>query len=150
MEFEKNNLQLIWQTGKPYFDRAREIKKDKTGICLNEFINEMEYAYAAADVVISRSGAMAISELCVMGKPVIFVPYPFAAEDHQTANAQNLVNKQAALMIKDNDALDKLVAAIIDLAKDSEKQLELKTNISKLAITNADEIIAKEILSAIK
>ncbi len=150
VEFEKNNLQLIWQTGKPYFDRAKQITNGKTGICLNEFINEMEYAYAAADVVISRSGAMAISELCVMGKPVIFVPYPFAAEDHQTANAQNLVNKQAALMIKDNDALDKLVAAIIDLAKDNEKQLELKTNINKLAITNADEIIAKEILSAIK
>ena len=92
---------------------------------------------------------MAISELCVMGKPAVFVPYPFAAEDHQTANAQNLVNKNAGLMIKDNEALDRLVATIIDLSKDEEKQTELKNNISKLGVSNADEVIAKEILLAI-
>ena len=148
-EFIKNDLQLIWQTGKPYVEKAKQSIVGKPGIWANDFITEMEYAYAAANLVISRSGAMAISELCVMGKPVIFVPYPFAAEDHQAANAQSLVNKNAALMIKDNEALDRLVAAIIELSKDEQKQTTLKTNISKLAITNADEIIAKEILSAI-
>ena len=148
-EFIKNDLQLIWQTGKPYVEKAKQTTVGKPGIWANDFITEMEYAYAAANLVISRSGAMAISELCVMGKPVIFVPYPFAAEDHQAANAQSLVNKNAALMIKDNEALDRLVAAIIELSKDEQKQTTLKTNISKLAITNADEIIAKEILSAI-
>ena len=148
--FEENGLQLIWQTGKPYAEKAKQRAAGKTGYWVNEFISEMEYAYAAADLVISRSGAMAISELCVMSKPVVFVPYPFAAEDHQTANAQNLVNKEAALMIKDNEALDKLVPAIIDLSKNEQKQTILKTNIAKLAITNADMTIANEILSTIK
>ncbi|MCB0710092.1 MAG: UDP-N-acetylglucosamine--N-acetylmuramyl-(pentapeptide) pyrophosphoryl-undecaprenol N-acetylglucosamine transferase, partial [Chitinophagaceae bacterium] len=106
-------------------------------------------AYAAADLVISRSGAIAIAELCVMKKAVVFVPYPFAAEDHQTVNAQSLVNKNAGIMIKDSEALEKLVPAIISLSKDESKQQELKNNIGKLAITNADEIIATEILKMI-
>ena len=109
----------------------------------------MEYAYAAADLVISRAGAMAIAELCVMNKAVIFVPFPYAAEDHQTVNAQNLVNKNAGIMIKDGEALELLVTSVIALSNDENKQQELKSNISKLAITNADEIIAKEILKLI-
>jgi UDP-N-acetylglucosamine--N-acetylmuramyl-(pentapeptide) pyrophosphoryl-undecaprenol N-acetylglucosamine transferase len=86
----------------------------------------------------------------VAKKPAVFVPFPFAAEDHQTVNAQNLVNKNAGIMVKDTEALDKLAAAIISLSKDEQKQTELKTNISKLGITNADEIIAKEILNTIQ
>ena len=93
-DFEKNNLQLIWQTGKPYIAKAKELAASKTNIWVNDFIVQMEHAYAAADVVISRSGAMAITELCVQKKAVLFVPFPFAAEDHQTANAKNLVNKK--------------------------------------------------------
>ncbi|MBK8521766.1 MAG: undecaprenyldiphospho-muramoylpentapeptide beta-N-acetylglucosaminyltransferase [Chitinophagaceae bacterium] len=147
--FEQNNLQLIWQTGKPYVEKAIHTTKGKPDIRTNDFITRMEFAYAAADLVISRSGAMAIAELCVMKKAVIFVPFPFAAEDHQTVNAQNLVNKNAGIMIKDSEALALLVPAIIALAKDEHKQEELKTNISKLAITNADEIIATEILKNI-
>ncbi|MBK6380653.1 MAG: undecaprenyldiphospho-muramoylpentapeptide beta-N-acetylglucosaminyltransferase [Chitinophagaceae bacterium] len=147
--FEQNNLQLIWQTGKPYVEKAKHTTKGKPGIWANDFITQMEFAYAAADLVISRSGAMAIAELCVMKKAVIFVPFPFAAEDHQTVNAQNLVNKNAGIMIKDGEALALLVPAIIALAKDESKQQELKSNISKLAITNADEIIATEILKNI-
>jgi len=147
--FEKNNLQLIWQTGKPYAEKAKERANGKTNIRVNDFINQMEFAYAAADLVISRSGAMAIAELCVLGKAVIFVPFPYAAEDHQTVNAQNLVNKNAGIMIKDNEALSKLVSAAIDLSADEKRQNGLKTNISKLGILNADEIIAKEILSNI-
>jgi len=109
----------------------------------------MQYAFAAADVVISRSGAMAIAELCVAKKAAVFVPYPLAAEDHQTANAQNLVNKNAGLMIKDNEAKDKLVVTVTDLMKNDSLQNELKENISKLAITDADDKIAGEILKTI-
>ena len=148
-EFEKNGLQLIWQTGKPYAAKGKERAAGKNNIWVNDFIMQMEYAYAAADMVISRSGAMAIAELCVVKKPVVFVPFPFAAEDHQTVNAQNLVNKNAGIMIEDSEALNELVPAIISLSRDVEKQNELKNNISKLGIINADEIIAKEILKLI-
>ncbi|AEW03537.1 UDP-N-acetylglucosamine--N-acetylmuramyl-(pentapeptide) pyrophosphoryl-undecaprenol N-acetylglucosamine transferase [Niastella koreensis GR20-10] len=147
--FAQNNVQLIWQTGKPYADRASAIAVENKNIWANSFITQMEYAYAAADIVISRSGAMSVAELCVAKKPVIFVPFPFAAEDHQTANAQNLVNKQAGLMIKDSEAKEKLVAKAIALAGDEQQQNMLKGNIAKLAITNADEVVAKEILRLI-
>ena len=147
--FEKHGLQLIWQTGKPYAAKGKERAAGKKNIWVNDFIMQMEQAYAAADMVISRSGAMAIAELCVCKKPAVFVPFPFAAEDHQTVNAQNLVNKNAGIMIKDSDALDQLVPAIIGLSTDVEKQNELKNNISKLGIINADEVIANEILKLI-
>lgn len=147
--FAENNLQLIWQTGKPYAAKGKEAAAGKANIWVNDFINQMENAYAAADLVISRSGAMAIAELCVMKKAAVFVPFPYAAEDHQTVNAQNLVNKNAGLMIKDSEALNKLVPSIIALAKDENKQRELKNNIAKLAVSNADEVIAKEILKLI-
>ena len=142
-------LQLVWQTGKPYAVEAMEKAKGKPAVWVNEFITQMEYAYAAADMVISRAGAMAIAELCVVQKPVLFVPYPFAAEDHQTVNAKNLVSKNAALMVKDDEALDKAVSIIIGLAKDENKQNELKKNIGTLAITDADKRIAEEILISI-
>jgi UDP-N-acetylglucosamine--N-acetylmuramyl-(pentapeptide) pyrophosphoryl-undecaprenol N-acetylglucosamine transferase len=148
-EFEKNNLQLIWQTGKPYADKAKARAAGKSNVWVNDFITQMEYAYAAADMVISRSGAMAIAELCVAKKPAVFVPFPFAAEDHQTVNAQNLVNKNAGIMVKDSDALDKLVPQILQLSKDEQKQTAMKSSIGKLGVTNADEIIAKEILKQI-
>ena len=92
---------------------------------------------------------MAIAELCVMRKAVIFVPFPYAAEDHQTVNAQSLVNKNAGIMIKDSEALERLVPAVTALAMDEREQQELKSNIGKLGITNADEIIAAEILKRI-
>jgi len=149
IEFEKNDLQLIWQTGKSFIAVAKELVKNKNNIWVNDFIIQMEYAYAAADMVISRSGAMAIAELSVEKKAVLFVPYPFAAEDHQTVNANNLVNKNAGMMIKDSDAFTLLVPAIINLSKDEEKQQLLRTNISKGAIANADEVIANNILSSI-
>lgn len=148
-EFEKNELQLIWQTGKPYATTAQQTAKGSANIYTSDFITNMEYAYAAADLIISRSGAMAIAEICVAKKPTIFVPYPFAAEDHQTVNAHNLVNKSAALTINDNEALDKLVSSIIALSNNLEKQHTLKQNIAKLAIINADEVIANEILSVV-
>jgi UDP-N-acetylglucosamine--N-acetylmuramyl-(pentapeptide) pyrophosphoryl-undecaprenol N-acetylglucosamine transferase len=148
-ELLAEGLQLIWQTGKPYAAKAKERTKGKTGVWINEFITQMEYAYAAADIVVSRAGAMSIAELCVVSKPVLFVPYPFAAEDHQTVNAKNLVLKNAALMVKDDEAQDKVVQMIIELSKDINKQSELKKNIEQRAVKNADEIIAKEILKMI-
>lgn len=142
-------LQLIWQTGKPFIARARERVTGKSSVWVNEFITQMDCAYAAADMVISRAGAMAIAELCVVKKPVLFVPYPYAAEDHQTVNARKLVNKNAALMINDDEALDKVVPMIIQLAKDENKQNELKKNIGMLAITDADKRIAQTVLELI-
>jgi UDP-N-acetylglucosamine--N-acetylmuramyl-(pentapeptide) pyrophosphoryl-undecaprenol N-acetylglucosamine transferase len=149
-EFEKNDLQLIWQTGKPYADKAKQSANGRKNVWTNDFITKMEYAFAAADIVISRSGAMSIAELCVVKKPVVFVPFPFAAEDHQTVNAKNLVNKNAGILIKDNEAKEKLISTVMTLAKDEKKQNELKENIAKLGVANADEVIAREILKEIK
>ncbi len=145
-----NQLQVIWQTGKPYEAKAKESTAGKKGIWVSPFIAKMEEAYAAADMVVSRAGAMSIAELCVVKKPVLFVPYPFAAEDHQTVNATNLVQKNAALMVTDKEATDKVVSMIIALSKNESEQHKLITNISGLAITDADEKIAQEILSAIQ
>jgi UDP-N-acetylglucosamine--N-acetylmuramyl-(pentapeptide) pyrophosphoryl-undecaprenol N-acetylglucosamine transferase len=149
-EFEKNDLQLIWQTGKSYVGKAREIAVGKPNIWVNDFITLMENAYGAADIVISRSGAMSIAELAVMKKPAVLVPFPFAAEDHQTVNAQRLVDKNAAIMINDSAALDHLVLSVIDLSKNEKKQKEFIVNISDLAVKNADEVIAKEILKTLE
>ena len=149
-EFSANNLQLIWQTGKPFAEQARQISAGRRNVWTNDFINKMEYAFAAADIVVSRSGAMAIAELSVVKKPVIFVPFPFAAEDHQTVNAKQLVDKNAALMIADAEARSNLVASIIDLASNQKLQNELIQHIGKLGVTNADQVIAKEILENIK
>ncbi|HRF17013.1 MAG TPA: undecaprenyldiphospho-muramoylpentapeptide beta-N-acetylglucosaminyltransferase, partial [Chitinophagaceae bacterium] len=142
-------LQIIWQTGKPYSAKAKESTSGKQSVWVNDFITQMEYAYAAADIVVARAGAMTVAELCVVKKPVLFVPYPFAAEDHQTVNARQLVNKQAALMVKDDEAMEKLVLMTIELSKDESKQEELKRNIAALAITDADKKIAEEVLKVI-
>ena len=143
------NLQLIWQTGKTNQQVYKERSRPLSNVWVNEFIVEMDKAYAAADVVISRAGAMAVTELCVAGKPVIFVPYPHAAEDHQTVNAKHLVDKHAAIMIKDEEAKGKLFPQIITLAKDEKLQQNLKANISRLAVRDADDKIAKAILQAL-
>ena len=148
-EFGNNGLQLIWQTGKPFAEKAAALCAGKNNLWTRDFVTRMEYALAAADVVISRSGAMSIAELCVAGKAVVFVPFPFAAEDHQTANAEGLVNKHAGLLVKDSEAREKLVATVIALAKNVPQQNELKENIARLAVTNADEVIAREILKSV-
>lgn len=142
----KAGLQVIWQTGKPYAEKAKQRAQGRQSVWVNEFITQMEYAYAAADIVVARAGAMTVAELCVAKKPVLFVPYPFAAEDHQTVNAMQLVHKNAALMVKDNEVLQKLVFMTIELSMDISKQEELEKNIATLAITNADIRIADEIL----
>jgi UDP-N-acetylglucosamine--N-acetylmuramyl-(pentapeptide) pyrophosphoryl-undecaprenol N-acetylglucosamine transferase len=145
-QFSANDLQLIWQTGKLFTEKAKEVSQGRRNVWTNDFIMNMEYAFAAADIVVSRSGAMAVSELSVAGKPVIFVPFPYAAEDHQTVNAKRLVEKNAAMMIADAEAREKLMDTLLQLASDDNKQRELKHNISMLAVKNADEVVAKEIL----
>jgi UDP-N-acetylglucosamine--N-acetylmuramyl-(pentapeptide) pyrophosphoryl-undecaprenol N-acetylglucosamine transferase len=143
--FIKNKIQLIWQTGKSFSRQAAVHAAESKLIWTGEFISKMEYAYAAADIVVSRSGSV-LYELCVVKKPVIFVPFPYAAEDHQTANAENLVRKNAAIMIPDKDASERLVPEIIRLANNKSEQEMLKENIGKMAITDADDKIANEIL----
>ncbi len=144
------DVQLIWQTGKnnsqTYISMAAFAKDN---IYVSEFISEMEYAYAAADIVVARAGAMTVSELCVVKKPVIFVPYPYAAEDHQTVNAMNLVNKKAAEIVPDSEVRTKLFSAITDLLFNEEKKNTFIKNISVLATTNANEVIASEIIKDI-
>ena len=145
----KAGLQIIWQTGIPYAEKAKKKIQGKSGVWVSEFIAKMEYAYAAADIVVARSGAMTVAELCVAKKPVLFVPYPFAAEDHQRVNAEILVNKNAALMVKDHEVIQKLVFMTIELSMDESKQAELKKNIAALAIYEADMKIAEEILKMV-
>lgn len=145
--FASNGLQLIWQTGKPYLPTAKAIAPQHQNLWVNDFITQMEYAYAAADIVVCRSGAMTISELCVQKKVAIFVPYPFAAEDHQTANAKKLADQNAGMLIPDGEAADKLMPAIIALANDEARMDLFKNNISHLAVLDADDIIAKHILN---
>ncbi len=148
----EQDYQVLWQTGKFYIDEMTErvAHIDSANLRVMPFIKEMEKAYASADVVISRAGALSISELCLVGKPVIFVPSPNVSEDHQTKNALALVEKEAAVMIKDAEARDKLIDEVIALMGDEPKQKELSVNIEKLAKPNAAKDIAKEILSMIQ
>lgn len=142
-----NNTQLLWQTGKPYFEQAQKRAAafgDKVKV--QEFITNMDDAYAAADIVISRAGALAIAELCIAAKPVIFVPYPHAAENHQESNALALVNNEAAIMIKDTDLKIMLVTTLKALARDNERQVTMSRRLAAMAIKNADERIAAKVL----
>ncbi len=151
-ELAKNNLQLIWQTGKNYFETAKERTASlaSKNIYSFDFIQRMDLAYAAADIVVSRAGASSVSELCNTGKPCILVPSPNVAEDHQTKNAMALVNKNAAILIKDAEAASTLIKKTIELASNTTIQKDLSEKISKLAIYNSTEIIAKEILDLLK
>jgi len=147
-EIEKNNIQLLWQTGKSYYPTAKEqasVYSEKNIYAL-EFISRMDLAYAAADIVISRAGASSVSELCNIGMPCILVPSPNVAEDHQTKNAMALVNKNAAILIKDAEAREKLVKEAIVLINNTAQQVTLRNNISQMAFHNSANVIAKEVL----
>jgi UDP-N-acetylglucosamine--N-acetylmuramyl-(pentapeptide) pyrophosphoryl-undecaprenol N-acetylglucosamine transferase len=147
-QFSQNNVQLIWQCGKVYYETAKQQMSGFSGkgICLTEFISRMDLAYACADVVISRAGAGAISELCLVNKPCILVPLPSAAEDHQTKNAMALVNNKAALLVKDEDCQVQLVKTCLNLLGDGDLKNELSKNISGLAQKDSAMRIAKEVL----
>ncbi|MBS1773508.1 MAG: undecaprenyldiphospho-muramoylpentapeptide beta-N-acetylglucosaminyltransferase [Bacteroidetes bacterium] len=138
-------VQLLWQTGKPYYETARNKAASFDDVEVYEFIKDMDYAYAAADVVISRAGALAIAELCIVAKPVIFVPYPFAAEDHQTSNAMALAEHNAALVVKDADAKTELIKKLKTLLHDTAMQDIMTNSLKSLAIKDADKRIAEKI-----
>lgn len=147
-----NKLQLIWQTGKDYFYRAKESasKYNSDEIKVADFISRMDLAYSIADVVISRAGASTISELCIVKKPSILVPSPNVAEDHQTKNAMALFKNDAAMMITDVEAPEKLVDEVIKLLKDEFLINVYRDNCGKMAVTNSAEKIANEIISIIE
>ena len=152
-------VQFIWQVGKIYIDQVKEALRAYSGelVCnshiatmpnlyVNDFIKHMEYAYGIADLVVSRAGAGSISEFCILGKPVILVPSPNVAEDHQTQNALALVRRDAALYVKDAEAKEQLVELAIETVKDNDKLQALNRNILEMALPDSAEIIAKEVL----
>ncbi|MDB5252054.1 MAG: murG [Flaviaesturariibacter sp.] len=142
-------LQVIWQTGKTGAAEWQAAAAGRAGVWVGDFITAMEYGYAAANLVVSRSGAMAVAELCVVGKAVVFVPYPFAAEDHQTANAVSLVSRDAALLVADADVKNNLVPVVLELAQDPNRQTQLAHSISTNAVIDADMRVAEAILKRI-
>jgi UDP-N-acetylglucosamine--N-acetylmuramyl-(pentapeptide) pyrophosphoryl-undecaprenol N-acetylglucosamine transferase len=146
-KFQENQVQVLWQCGKFYFPLYKENVLDfkNKGIHLNEFIFKMDLAYACADLIISRAGAISVSELTLIGKPVILVPSPNVSDDHQTKNALALVNKSAALLVKDVDAKNKLFDVAIDLLNNNDTTTQLASNCLKLGVSNAAERIVIEI-----
>ena len=154
-DFDKlfaSGIQVIWQTGRYYQEEALTHLKAYRGMAIwcSDFITRMDYAYAASDLVISRAGAGSISELCILKKPVILVPSPNVAEDHQTKNAMALVNQNAALMIKDNEAKEKLVDTALSLIQDDARLVSLSENIHKMAHFHSAEQIVDEIVRIIE
>ena len=149
----QSGVQFIWQTGKYYYEQIKEqlAKEEKLeNLVVTDFISDMGAAYKAADLVVSRAGAGSISEFCLLGKPVILVPSANVAEDHQTKNALALVNKDAALYVKDAEAPALLMPLAIDTVKDDAKLQTLSENILKMALPASAEIIAKEVVSLAK
>ena len=147
-----SDCQWLWQTGKYYYDDVRKLVPDQTdgNIAVHAFIDRMDLAFAAAGIIISRAGAGTISELCLVGKPVILVPSPNVAEDHQTRNATALAEKDAAIVISDGTAEKILVEEAIKLVSDIQKKKTLSENIAKMAERDADIRIAREVLKLIK
>ena len=145
---ESSGVQFIWQTGKYYHESIiKQLKgKDLPMLKVTDFIGDMGAAYRAADLVISRAGASSISEFCLIGKPVILVPSPNVAEDHQTKNAMALVNKDAAIYVKDADAQAVLIKKAIEIVKDSKKLDSMSENIKKLGLKNSADVIADEVI----
>ena len=144
---EEDGYQLLWQSGKFYFKDMLQIMEESglKHIHLREFIREMDLAYAAADMVVSRAGALSVSELSLVGKPVIFIPSPNVAEDHQTKNAMAYVSKDAALILRDSEAIGQLKNKLDELVKNSEKGQTLGDNIKELGKPDAAISIRKEI-----
>ena len=145
---QHTDVQFVWQTGKYYSAEIAERLKDgkPDNLVVTDFISDMGAAYKAADLVISRAGAGSISEFCLLGVPVILVPSPNVAEDHQTKNAMALVNKQAALYVKDAEAPEKVISLALETVQDEQALRSLSENILKLALPNSADIIADEVI----
>lgn len=149
---ETSDVQFIWQTGKFYFNQVKESIRSAgtiSNLYVTDFIKDMSTAYSAADLVISRAGAGSISEFCLLGKPVILVPSPNVAEDHQTKNALALVNKGAAIYVKDAEAETKLLSVALKTIADAEKLKELSHQIGQLALPDSANLIAKEVVKLV-
>ncbi len=151
-ELQAINIQVLWQCGSFYFDdlKSQIDELDMTGINMVKFINRMDLAYSLADIVISRAGAISVSELCLIKKPTILVPSPNVAEDHQTKNAMALVNKNAALLVKDIESKVNLIPTVIELLANENEQINLISEISKLGKPNATASIVDEIEKIVK
>lgn len=148
-DIRQSGIQIIWQTGKFYSQHiAEELAKHSkiANLYVSDFISNMDVAYAAADLVISRAGASSISELCMLGKPCILVPSPNVAEDHQTKNALALVHRDAALMVKDADAPHQLIKLAMEVVRDTQQLTSLSSHIKEMALPDSANIIAKEVI----
>jgi len=147
----REDLQLLWQCGSIYYEEVKEAVKRSglRNVQVHPFISRMERAYDIADTIVSRAGAITISELCLIGKPAILVPSPNVAEDHQTRNARALADRDAAWMVPDRDAPEKLVDTMLQLIKDKEQQKKLSEQIKILGISDASERIANEVFKLV-
>ena len=141
--FKEQKVQVIWQCGKLYFDEYKKYNEFEN-IHVHSFINKMDLAYAAADIIISRAGASSVSELCIVGKPTIFIPSPNVAEDHQTKNAKSIVDKHGAILLRENE-LETFPIVFETLLKDEGKQESLSLNIKELALPNATHNIINQV-----
>lgn len=146
--FEKLGVQVLWQCGKMYYEIYK--KYDSQNVRVLPFVREIDQAYALSDVIISRAGASSVSELCIVGKPVIFIPSPNVAEDHQTKNAQAIAQHNAAILIKENELTARFVSEFSELIFSLQKQKSLSEEIKKLALPNATQTIVNEIVMIIE
>lgn len=142
--FEDHDIQVIWQCGKLYFDQYKQYSELKN-VQVHAFLNQMDLAYGAADIIISRAGAISVSELCIVAKPVIFIPSPNVAEDHQTKNAKSVADKNAAILIREKDLDADFQKEFSELISNEEKRKELSKNIEDLALVNATNAIVDEV-----
>ena len=147
--FKAQNVQVIWQCGKLYYEQYKQYNK-LDNVQVHAFLNNMDMAYAAADVIISRAGAISVSELCIVGKPVIFIPSPNVAEDHQTKNAKAVADKNAAVLISEKDLESDFKNQFSELISNQEKRKELSENIEALALVNATNDIVNEVEKLLK
>ncbi|MEY2646482.1 MAG: undecaprenyldiphospho-muramoylpentapeptide beta-N-acetylglucosaminyltransferase [Bacteroidota bacterium] len=144
--FSNHSIQLIWQTGKSQASKYVKAAKSYSNVYVNSFLDDMSAAYTAADLIVSRAGAMSVAEIALTAKPCVFVPYPFAAEDHQTFNAKNLVDASAAFMIKDSKVKESLAPMILDAINQPNILQNMQEKIKAFAITDADKVIAEQII----
>jgi len=150
--WKEAGIQVIWQTGKPFHPHAQKAVKETaaSNVHVHQFIAEMDLAYAAADLVLARAGAMSISELCLVKKPSILVPLPTAAEDHQTKNARALTDRNAAILIKDTEAADQISSTVLNLLNDKEQLDKIVQHIAGMGVYDSDEAIAAEVMRCAK
>lgn len=146
--WQQAGIQVLWQTGTPYFKQASEAveKLGYTDCKVHEFVTKMDHAYAVADLVVARAGAISVSELSLVAKPAILVPLPTAAEDHQTHNARSLTDRGAAILLRDDESVEKLGSTVLELIKDKPAMERLSTTIAGLGTINAAEMIAAEVI----